>query len=503
MADRTASWIVLTAAVLALALGFWRLGAPSIWHDEAVHVVVAKSISDTGYPYLPSGRLHPVAPVYNYLLAGFIRLFGDGEWAVRAPSVLLSALNVVLLFWVLRPLLGAPAAALAALGLALSPWSVAWARQARFYTCQQTLYLLAMGLGWRFVDATSFRAQALHGAGAAGAYAAGLATSLHSILALGPVAAYAGLMGLVRREGRFRQFAVAALAGCIGILTLVAYRTLLPQPDADAIFKEGRWFSVGGWTYYVAWLWGNLGTGFFALALLGTGLMLWREGRRGLYAGLAFWAPVLCLSILLGYRIHRFIFFVYPFYVALWAYALVVLAQFMATWRQSRWRMAAAALLVVFLLRLGLSEAGLLRATLATASGSDTTLATRHPQWRKPCDYVKAALRPGDVLITTTFMPVYYYVGRVDNWYPNRYLIWETAETGQAGLKDLAELQAYVAAHPKGYFLAEWFRFWHFDLTAEELAWVDKNMTLLKEASSGDVRVYRWGYNPENGEPLP
>ena len=55
--------LVAAAVVAALALGFANLGAPSLWHDEAVQVLVAKNIAETGHAVLPSGKPHPVAPL--------------------------------------------------------------------------------------------------------------------------------------------------------------------------------------------------------------------------------------------------------------------------------------------------------------------------------------------------------------------------------------------------------------------------------------------------------
>ena len=53
--------------------------------------------------------------------------------------------------------------------------------------------------------------------------------------------------------------------------------------------------------------------------------------------------------------------------------------------------------------------------------------------------------------------------------------------------------------HPRGYFLAEWWRFernyrgapWA-DFS-EDIAWVQSNMRRVDEASTSDVTVYAWG----------
>jgi len=513
--------VILAAAVCAaVLLGVINLGATSLWHDEAVQVHVAKNLLETGRPLLPSGHFHPVAPAYNALMAAFIGVFGDSERVVRLPAALLAGVNVLLTFLLVRPLLGRATALVAAVALALSPWNVAWSREARFYTMHQTSYLLTLITVWRMTEASSRRGRAGWAAGAAGAYLLGLGTSLHSVVFVAPVAAYAFLMAVYQRRFRSRWTAWCAGAVALGFATMVFYRLTLPKGDADAIFKAaGLGLQLGASNtpvlYYLDWLRQNLGTGFFILALAGTLLILFREGRRGVFAALAFWTPVLALSFLLAYRIHRFTFFAYPLYVALFSYAAVAAVRwFVAKMRTlpffslsletgkgrfakkratSPFLVCATIVLVVFSARLGLSGAYLLGDTIRTVSGADITLATRHPQWRKPCLYVKERLELGDVVVSSTWVTANYYVGRVDNWYPSRHFVAETWEIGSTGLRDIEELAAYVAEHPRGYLIVELFRFFHFDPEHPDVAWVNEHMTLVEEACSGDVRVYRWG----------
>ena len=113
------------------------------------------------------------------------------------------------------------------------------------------------------------------------------------------------------------------------------------------------------------------------------------------------------------------------------------------------WRITAVLILLLGV-RLAWSTVKLTRASLDAASGADVTLARRHPQWRDPCRYVRERLDADTVVITTTFLPVYHYVGRVDNWYPSRSVWWEPVESGMEGLLGLPELQAYVQQHPNG-----------------------------------------------------
>ena len=497
-------WAKWELALLTVAIGFSllfgsaHLAKPSLWHDEAVQVAVAQNIVATGHPLLPSGRPHAVAPVFNALMAGFVYVFGSGEAAVRMPSVLLGGLNVLLIYFVTRPLLGRPTALIAAFALALSPWSVAWSRQARFYALQQTLYLLTAGIAWHLFNTNTLRTFLKWGLALLITYLLGIGTSLHSILFLVGMGAYAFCMLFLDRTHWKRWLTGWLMATLTFACSVLFYWLTLPQMDASIVFSPIETEGVP-WLYYLEWLSGNLGTAFFLLAVAGTVLLVWQKKREGLYTALCFWGPLLILSIFITYRKHRFMYFAFPFYTILFSYALFWMTGFVRsvfmdkTARRSGWRLALAGFFILFALRTLWSGIQLVGNTLTVATGSDTTLATRHPQFRAPCAYVLNHLTDDTTVLTDTFVTVLYYVGRVDNWYPNRCLPGEYWEAGPVGLKNVQELQDYLRDHPKGYFICEWFRFWHAPLFKEDVDWVESHMKRIDEACSGDVRVYSWG----------
>lgn len=496
---------VLLAFLAALVLGFSNLGVPSIWHDEAVQIFVAKNLWETGRPLLPSGHLHPVAPVFNAVMALFMGMFGTGEIAVRTPAVLFSGINVLLTFLLVRRLLGPLPSVVAAWALALSPWSLAWAREARFYSSQQTWYLFMLLATWGLVNAQNRRTFVAWSCASIAAYLLGVGTSLHSVLFLGPLAGYSALMVVLDRKRRCYWLPIAGASCATGVATMVIYRLTLPAADIGAVFTNaglGATSLLSGNVdvpYYFAWLWNNLGSGFLLLATLGFALMLVRKGRGGLFAALGFLAPVLALTFLVAYRRHRFMYFAYPMYVAAFSYAACELGRFVWHARRSGWRMAASVLILLFAARLGVSAVRLVGDTLDVACGAHTTLATRHPQWRGPCQYVRERIDSQTAVLTTTYVTTLYYVGRVDNWFPSGPLFYEAWETGVQGLATIDDLRAFMDKHPRGFFLAEWGRFFQHETQAPERAWVNEHMTLVEEASSPDVKVYRW----ETAAPTP
>ncbi len=121
---------IILILVLATALRFYRLTAQSFWADEGNSISLAQrslALVTHGAAY----DIHP--PLYYYLLWGWIRLFGDGEFAVRALSAVLG-IALVYVTWLLGCRLGdRRTGTLAALLAAVSPYQVYYSQEARMY----------------------------------------------------------------------------------------------------------------------------------------------------------------------------------------------------------------------------------------------------------------------------------------------------------------------------------------------------------------------------------
>jgi mannosyltransferase len=122
--------LLMAILLLAAALRFYRLDGQSLWNDEGNSVRLAQrslALVTAG----AAGDIHP--PGYYYLLWAWIRLFGDGEFAVRSLSAVVGLLLVALTYalgrQLDRPALGLTAAFLAA----ISPFQVYYSQEARMY----------------------------------------------------------------------------------------------------------------------------------------------------------------------------------------------------------------------------------------------------------------------------------------------------------------------------------------------------------------------------------
>ncbi|KRT77655.1 MAG: hypothetical protein XU14_C0008G0043 [Armatimonadetes bacterium CSP1-3] len=130
------------AAVLLVGAGvrFWGLGTKSLWFDETYSVFIARQALVDIPRMLQTYDTHP--PLHYVLLHVWMALFGSGEASIRIPSVLASVGAILLTFFLGRRLAGDRVGLLAAALLAVSPFQVTSAQEARMYP-----FLTLFGLG--------------------------------------------------------------------------------------------------------------------------------------------------------------------------------------------------------------------------------------------------------------------------------------------------------------------------------------------------------------------
>ncbi|MGD8848221.1 MAG: glycosyltransferase family 39 protein [Anaerolineales bacterium] len=136
-----------------MLLRLLRLGSRPMWYDEAF-AVLASRVGLSGIirgALSPSGGVsadvHP--PLYFGALWAWMKIFGQSPFAVRLLNVCLSVL-VMLVIWLLVKLLVGRKEAAVAVGLyAFSPFQVHYAQEARMYAMMSLFLLLATWAFWR------------------------------------------------------------------------------------------------------------------------------------------------------------------------------------------------------------------------------------------------------------------------------------------------------------------------------------------------------------------
>lgn len=134
--------------LLALLLRLYKLGAQSLWSDEAFAFVTAsKGVIGSVLSSLKEAATPPV----HYVLLSLLLHLGKSEWWLRLPSALAGALSVPVLFLMLKRFSSSLEAALAgAFLLAVHPFHIWYSQEARPYALLCLLSLLSM---WAFLEA--------------------------------------------------------------------------------------------------------------------------------------------------------------------------------------------------------------------------------------------------------------------------------------------------------------------------------------------------------------
>ena len=133
--------------LLGLGLRLIRLGADSIWYDEAVSLFLAsKSLTDMIVH--TAGDIHP--PLYYALLHFWTGVMGSSEFAAGLFSLLFGMLLIPLTYYLAREILNPNAGLLAGFLVAISPYNIWYSQEIRMYTLAACLGMAAL-LGLRSV----------------------------------------------------------------------------------------------------------------------------------------------------------------------------------------------------------------------------------------------------------------------------------------------------------------------------------------------------------------
>ena len=123
---------VLAAGLVSLVLGLVRIGAKSVWLDEATSILFAQARFGAWWHTQIHHEVN--SGLYYLLLRPWLGLAGATEAQVRLPSAIAAAAAAAALPLLGRRLVGIPAAVIAGLLLALAPESLHYSQEARAAT---------------------------------------------------------------------------------------------------------------------------------------------------------------------------------------------------------------------------------------------------------------------------------------------------------------------------------------------------------------------------------
>ena len=269
---------LLLIVLAALLLRLWNLGEESIWIDEAHTMRVAHESFGRIVEIIGQDR-HP--PFYFFVSKINVALFGDSENALRFPSILF-ALPAILLIALMAKRLYDPATGLiAALLIAISPFHIHYAQEARAYT----LLFLLVALSYFFLIDLSRRFSRRSTIGYVICTALLLYTHFFGVIHLAAqnliflAGAAAGLPGYRRNVGRWLlvQAGIAILfAPWLGYMIpvvrdrLAGENTVIPGPGLKKLI--GPFITYSG---------SRAAFALYSVLALAAVLPLWRTIRTG------------------------------------------------------------------------------------------------------------------------------------------------------------------------------------------------------------------------------
>jgi hypothetical protein len=243
----------LAAAVaVATVLRFWKIGSQALWYDElstawVVRVRLTDLLSEIEWR-------EGTPPLYFATEWAWIRVFGRGDAALRAPSALVGVLTVVVVYALVVELRQTRRTArIAALLVALNPLLVWYSREARAYSLFAFLVacsLLCLARALRRRDPLD---HLLWGLVAVAAFA----THYFAPFVLAPQAVWLAARMWRSRQWRARQRRIAtltfgplAVAGPILVVGAIAQRSdaqdwISEIPISYRLAETGRTFLIG------------------------------------------------------------------------------------------------------------------------------------------------------------------------------------------------------------------------------------------------------------------
>lgn len=427
----------LAVGLLALAVRAASLQhAPYV--DELNHIMAAQSLLADGSLRLADGMQYTRGATLTYLIAALFRVFGESLTVARIPALIAGVLLVVVLFLWLRREDGSLSAWIAALLLALSPAAIYFSQQARFYSIQPLLVVLAAFAVYHVVISPRFRWPREGVLLMLAALTVWLAKSFQASALIGGAVIAAWAVGAIGLRwwgaGRRRDVAILGTFVTVTALAVAIIIALVPtamQRVVRMATMADEWAAAGvAEPLFYFWHFERQYVVLLALFPLLALLALVRRERVAIFALTMFLVPVAIHSFL-AWKHERYIAYAVPFLFVVVglgvSQGVYWIFPALRDWLHLRTRgrvptLAAGTVAAVLLVLAGLF---LLRANLATAYATELIRGTdaewQHDiayrgeaDWRAALPELRGPVADADVVISSIELKSMYYFGRQD-----------------------------------------------------------------------------------------
>jgi mannosyltransferase len=246
-------WLVgLLLVLIALLARLPGIQSRPLWYDEAFSVLFSR----TGPGVMLQATLntstgsaaeeHPL--LFYILLWGWMHVFGSSVLTLRMLSVLISLIEVGVIWIFMREVFTLPTALIAGALVALSPFQIQYGQEVRMYGLMSLWIVICAWMAWRGTRGDRWRDWIIFGLSAALAmYSLTLA-----VIFLVPIACTPFLL---KRPGRWKRMAIAL---CLALLLYLPWGIQLPQqlakigsgfwiepPSLSSLLQTGLGFVTG------------------------------------------------------------------------------------------------------------------------------------------------------------------------------------------------------------------------------------------------------------------
>lgn len=249
---------LVVVTFLGTLLRVYRVGDQGFWIDEVFMITMAteRSLSELLF-VVPQFEPHP--PLYNVFMWAWVGIFGTSEIAMRSSSVLFSIATIPLVYLLVRRLFGRSTTGIVGAFVAVSPFQIWYAQEARMYAL---LVLLTVASFYLLVGLTESYTRRT----ASGYVVVGVALAylhIYGLFVLLAQVLFLGLQYIGETDAEVRPLRrLVGIYGSIGLLTspwtgLLLHRLIAPEqypadaaawlqpPEPDVLFEAFSLLSFG------------------------------------------------------------------------------------------------------------------------------------------------------------------------------------------------------------------------------------------------------------------
>lgn len=452
---------LITAAGLLLRLR--GLGNFGFWWDELYHVLAAKSLLAEGNLHILMVGDYTRARPVTYLVALFFNLFGVSETAARLPFVLISTSFILVGFYIVRNWLNTPTAIIFALAMALSPFEIEMAREARMYAPFQLCFFVGVYLFYKGFEAenygqTKFFTGIENKLGINVGYlfgsllAFGISLSLHELTLAFSAALLSYCLIIATYNLLFNQQAlswinkynlVIALALVLIGIFLVIDNGWIIKIFNKAVGTPDWWNEARDWQLYASFFTSNYPLIFYSYPLAAI-MLIYQFGKKGLFIVAMFTTLIIIHSFVFGRKLERYIFYIYPYLMLAGSFFVAKLCQLTLAYFQSRTKASKN------LAYIGIAVLCIMMSIPWMPASVNAYKQFSWQHWKYFPVELKVQLQTGDIA-TTRVMAVNHYLELTPKWAiranDDEYDFVEDPKYGTRQIKDIEDLKTVFEQH--------------------------------------------------------